>query len=283
MITPFSKEFSDMETISVVLQELLVKFLQFLPKAIISMVIFLVSLYLAGVLTKIVRLALDRRKTDQVVKMVLVKITSWSVIILGIFIALQQIGFDLSAFLVSLGVVGFTIGFALQDISKNFVAGLLILLQQPFEIGSVIEVDKYLGTVLNVDLRATEIQTLDGKIVLIPNADVYTRAITNYSRLPKRRLDLSIGVAYGSDLEMVKATVFEVFSRISGILTDPAPQAIFNNFGASSIELMLFFWVNGDDLGLLDAKDAAIVALNQAFEERGIEIPYPTHTVLMKQ
>jgi small-conductance mechanosensitive channel len=134
-----------------------------------------------------------------------------------------------------------------------------------------------------VDLRATEIQTLDGKIVLIPNADVYTRAITNYSRLPKRRLDLSIGVAYGSDLEMVKATVFEVFSRIPGILTDPAPQAIFNNFGASSIELMLFFWVNGDDLGLLDAKDAAIVALNQAFEERGIEIPYPTHTVLMKQ
>jgi len=190
-----SREEASMEAFSTVLQELIIKILEFLPKAIIAMVIFIVALYLAGLITKLVRLALERRSTDNVVKMVVVKVTRWSIIVLGVFVALQQMGFDLSAFLVSLGVMGFTIGFALQDISKNFIAGLLILLQQPFDIGDAIKVDEFVGTVVNVDLRATEIRTFDGKIVLIPNADVYTSPITNYSRETNRRLELKLGVA----------------------------------------------------------------------------------------
>ena len=221
-----------MEEVSSVLQELLVKFLTFLPKAVVAMVILVISLYLAGLISKVVRKTLEKRGVDHEAKLVITNITRWSIIALGVFVGLQQMGFDLSAFLVSLGVVGFTIGFALQDISKNFVAGMLLLLQQPFDIGNVIEISGITGTVLNVDLRATEIKTLDGKIVLIPNADVYSSPITNYSRETNRRLDLSIGVACDADLELARETALDTVARIEGVLADPAPQVGYHNFGA---------------------------------------------------
>ncbi len=272
-----------METITVIFQELMVKFLTLLPKAIVAMVILVISIYLAGMISKAVRKALEKRDVDHEVKLVITNITRWTVVALGIFVALQQMGFDLSAFLVSLGVVGFTIGFALQDISKNFVAGMLLLLQQPFDIGNVIAVDGFTGTVLNVDLRATEIRTLDGKIVLIPNADVYSHPITNFSRETHRRLDLTIGVACDTDLELARATALEAIAGIDGVLAEPAPQLAFHTFGASSIDFTLYFWINTQENGILTAKDAAVVGINAAFVEKRIEIPYPVQTVLMEQ
>jgi len=272
-----------METFSVVIQEMIVKFLEFLPKAILAMVIFVISLYLAGVITKLVLSALERRDTDTEVKLVIGKITRWSIIIAGVFIGLQQMGFDLSAFLVSLGVLGFTIGFALQDISKNFIAGLLILLQQPFDIGDVIKIDDFNGTVINVDLRATEIKTVDGKIVLIPNGDLYTSPITNYSRETNRRLDLILGVAYGSDLELVKQTALETVASVETVLSDPAPEIAFDNFGGSTIDCTLYFWFNAREENLAAVKDAVFLAINSAFEAKNIEMPYPTQRVILQQ
>jgi small-conductance mechanosensitive channel len=261
----------------------MVKFLDILPKAIVAMVVLVISVYLSGLVSKAIGRALEKRGSDHEIKLVITQISRWSVIVLGVFVGLQQMGFDLSAFLVSLGVVGFTIGFALQDISKNFVAGMLLLLQQPFDIGDAIEVSSYSGTVVNVDLRATEIRTFDGKTVLIPNADVYTSAITNFSREVNRRLDLTVGVAYGTDLEFARTTALHAVASVTGVLSDPAPQVVFNNLGGSSIDFTLYFWINTQDSGILDAGDAAVVAVNSAFEENGIEIPYPTQTLLMKQ
>jgi small-conductance mechanosensitive channel len=272
-----------MESISVIFEELLVKFLTLLPKAIVAMVILVVSIYLAGLISKAVNKALEKRDTDHEVKLVITKATRWSVVVVGIFAALQQMGFDLSAFLVSLGVVGFTIGFALQDISKNLVAGMLLLLQQPFDIGNSIEVAGYSGTVMDVDLRATEIRTFDGKTVLIPNADVYTSAITNFSREDNRRIDLTIGVACDTDLELARATALDAAAKIDGVLADPAPQVVYNNFGASSIDFTLYFWVNTQENDILEATDQAVVEINTAFVGKGIEIPYPVQTVLVKQ
>ena len=136
-------------------------------------------------------------------------ITRWTVIVLASVLSLEQVDFDLSAFLTGLGIVGFTIGFAIQDVSKNFVAGLLILLQQPFDLGDTIEVGAYSGVVLEVDLRATEIRTFDGRFVTIPNADVFTSPIVNFSRASRRRVNLEIGVDYDSDLAQVTQVTLE--------------------------------------------------------------------------
>ena len=272
-----------MDTLSITFQELLTNFLTLLPKIVVALVIFIFSLYIAGWLAKTVRSALDRRKTDLEIKLLIVKLTRWAVIILGLFAALQQVGFNITAFLTGLGIIGFTIGFALQDVSKNFVAGILLLLEQPFEIGDIIEVGGYTGTVANVEIRATEIYTMDGQNVLIPNADVFTQPIKNFSRYTKRRLDLTIGVAYDSDLEVVRGTVFEVINSIPGVMADPAPRVVFNNLGSSTIDFTVYYWVDleiGDYFGSIDK---SITGINAAFAAKNIEMPYPIQTVLLEK
>jgi len=268
-----------MTNLSLTLQELLADFLAFLPNLLVSLVIFVVSLYLAGLLTKIVRKAMELRNSDPEITMLISQITRWTILILGVVIALGQIGFDLTAFLAGVGILGFTVGFALQDVSKNFVSGLLLLLEQPFDIGDTIEIGEYIGTVGNVDIRATEIYTFDGQNVLIPNGDVFTSPIKNYSRYKKRRADIKIGVAYGSDLDFVKETTLEVLAAIEGIIDDPAPFVLFNNFGESSINSTAYFWVDATKADFSKVRDTAIIRINNDFVEKGIDMPFPTRTV----
>lgn len=272
-----------MNTIPNILNDLLQRFLLFLPKLIVALVLFVITLALTGVIKNAVLKILKQRKATAELSLLITRLTQWSVLTFGTIVALQQINFNLTAFLTGLGILGFTIGFAVQDVSKNFIAGVLLLLQQPFDIGDAIEVGKFSGTVVTVDLRATELLTLDGKNVLIPNADVYTSAIIHFSKAKKRRIELSAGVAYESDLDFVNQTAVEAISAIDGVLPDPAPAVVYNNLGPSTIDLTLYYWVNTAQIGILDAKDAGIRAIKMAFEEAKIEMPYPIQTVMLKE
>ena len=263
-------------------QTMLANFITFIPNIIAALVIFLVSLYLAGFISKILKRALTHKKIDVELILLISKSTRWTIIVLGIIAALQQVGFNVTAFLAGLGILGFTIGFALQDVSKNFLAGMLLLLQQPFDIGDVVEVNDYIGTVLDVDLRATELRTFDGKHVLIPNTDVFMNPITNYSREPIRRVEITVGVAYDTDLNLARKVVLDLIPSIDGAVTDPAAQVVYSNLGSSSIDFVLYFWVDTNKNSLMNAKDQAILAINNAFKEHGIEMPYPTQTILLK-
>jgi small-conductance mechanosensitive channel len=261
---------------------LLAQFLAFLPRLIAALVIFLLSLFLAGLVSKAIRRALKLRKNSHKADELITKTIHVSISIFGVLLALQQIGFNVSAFLAGLGILGFTIGFALQDVSKNFVAGLLLYLQQPFAIGDDIEVSGHAGKVQDIDLRATQIRTFDGRLVLIPNADVFNHAMINFSTYPTRRIELTVGVAYNTDLEQARQAVLETIASIPGVQADPAPQVIYNRFDASAIDFTLYFWVQLDQLGFLAAQDAAVTRIKTAFEQAGIEIPYPIRTVYTK-
>jgi small conductance mechanosensitive channel len=197
-------------------------------------------------------------------------------IVLAITIALQQVGFNLTAFLTGLGIVGFTIGFALQDVSKNFVSGLLLLIQQPFNIGETIEVTGFTGTVISINLRATEMHTLDGRVVLIPNADVFTNPITNFSRAVARRVALEVGVDYESDLEGVRQVAINAIGSVHGLLGTPPPQITFQAFGLSAIEMTVYYWIDTVQTDPATAKDEGLVAMKGAFARAGIHMPYPT-------
>lgn len=272
-----------MEIISTSLNEMLSNLLMLIPDLIIAILIFIVSLYGAGLLARLIRSAMERRKTDTEFRLMIEKLTRWSIIILGTIIALQQVGFNVTAFLTGLGILGFTVGFALQDVSKNFVAGLLLLLEQPFDIGDVIEVGGFTGTVANVEIRATEIYTFDGQNVIIPNADVFTSPIKNYSRYSKRRIDLTVGVAYDSDIDLVRETVQEVVATVKGNMKDPTPRVIFNNFGTSTLDFTVYFWVDLNVGDYFEAIDAAVTGINAAFREKSIDMPYPISTVFLEK
>lgn len=270
----------DLLDIPLVLEALLVDFLKLLPGLIAALVIFLIGLLLTYLITRALRLALQRRKTKPEATTLLVRITYISLLIATLMISLQQIGFNLTAFLAGLGILGFTVGFALQDVSKNFVAGLLLLLQQPFNVGETIEVVGYIGEILEIDLRASRMRDQDGRIVLIPNADVFTNPIINYSQAEFRRIEILMGVAGESDLDLTRKTALEAIRGVEGFVDEPAPNVIFQRFGEYAIELGVYFWINTAVNNPLRAKDAAIQLVNAAFLKNKIKMPTPYQALI---
>jgi small conductance mechanosensitive channel len=266
-----------------ILEQLVVDFLTLLPNLIAALVVFAIGIYLASVVRRLVRKGLQRRTENHQPIALLSQLAYWLVVILAAAISLQMVGFNLTAFLAGLGIVGITIGFALQDVSKNFIAGLLMLIQQPFEIGEFIEVGGYAGKVEMIDLRATQVRTVDGKLVLIPNGEVMISPITNFSRADSRRVEINTGVAYESDPERVRQTVLEAISAVPGILSDPAPDAIFQNFGNTTFDLSIYFWIDTNQTNVFAAKDAGLNEIKQAFEQAEIDMPLPAQTVYLVQ
>jgi small-conductance mechanosensitive channel len=257
-------------------------FMEHLPQIIIGVLILLISIYLARLLSTLVKKALENRpKSDPETIVLLGRLTNWSMIILGIILAFQQAGIEISAFLTGLGIIGFTVGFALQDVSKNFIAGILLLMQQPFDIGDAIEVSNHSGAVIEINLRDTVLKTWDGLIVSIPNGDVFTSPITNYSRANPRRITLDVGVSYESDLKEVQKIALETLSTLPEILEDPTPIVSIHSFGDTTINLSMYYWLDTQKTGYLDAQTAGITAIKEAFEKNNIELPFPTQTIFL--
>lgn len=271
-----------METVPETLQDLVARFVSFLPSILAALVVFVLALFAAGLFARALQRALARREVDPETSLLLGKITRWGTILFGTVIALEQVNFELTAFLASLGILGFTVGFALQDVSKNFIAGLLLLLQQPFDIGEAIEVESYAGTVQNISLRATEIQTFDGRNVLIPNGDVFVSPIVNFSRPARRRVSLDVGVGYDADLDAVRQTALEALNSVHGLLQDPAPQVAFHTFSSTTVDFTVYYWVDTAASDPIRALDEGIVALRTAFAEAGMELLHPVRTLVMQ-
>lgn len=263
------------------LSGLMDQFIALLPRLILSLIVFVVGLYLAKLLSRIARRALEARKAKLQIVQLIARITYWSVAILFLAMALQTIGFNLTAFLAGMGILGFTVGFALQDVSKNFIAGVLILLTQPFEIGDLIEVAGYTGSVQSIELRATELRMLDGIQVLIPNADVIASPLTNFTRNKLRRLEVQVGVAYGTDLEKVRQVAVEAIQTVGGVLEDPAPTVVFTGFGDSAINTSLFYWIDQQETDLIATRVTGFMTVERALNEAGIEIPFPIQMVYL--
>ncbi len=266
-----------------ILEQFIVDFLTLLPNLIAALVVFAIGVYIASIVRRLVRRGLEIRTKNPQPIILLSQLSYWLVVVLVAVISLQMVGFNLTAFLAGLGIAGITIGFALQDVSKNFIAGVLMLIQQPFEIGEVIEVDGYTGKVEGIDLRATQIRTADGKLVLIPNGEVMVSPITNFSQAKSRRIEISTGVAYESDPESVRRTALEAISAVPGIINQPAPEVIFHNFGNTTFDLSIYFWIDTSQTNIFAAKDAGLNLIKSAFERAEIDMPLPAQTVYLVQ
>lgn len=252
-----------------------------IPNLLTALAIFVVGVYLARFLGRVVQRVLKRRKAPEGVTHLLVELTRVSVIVIGGITALQRF-FDVTAFLAGLGIIGFTVGFALQDVMKNFAAGVILLIQQPFHVGEAIGVAGFDGTVLEIDLRSTEIKALDGRIVNIPNSDVLAHPIVNYTRADRRRIELSVGVGYDTDMETARRATLEAIRNVPGIVSEPEPLIGFSNFGDSALELNAYFWIDTALTNPLAAKDAALSLVRNALNKREIDIPFPIRTVYVR-
>jgi small-conductance mechanosensitive channel len=253
----------------------------FLPRIALALIAILIAWILSVFITRALRRALESRKVDPELIVLFSLITRWGIRILGVYLAVEIIApGQFTAIVAGLGIAGFAVGFATQDVAKNFIAGILLLLQQPFGIGDSIEVIGYSGSVLNIKLRTTEMMTFDGRRVSIPNGDVMVNPIVNFSLATRRRAELMVGVAYESDLDQVSRTAVASLEGLPGMLMDPAPSVVFTNFGPSTVDLTVYFWIDTEQAGLADAQDQAIKQIKLAFEREAIEMPYPTSVVI---
>jgi small-conductance mechanosensitive channel len=249
-----------------------------IPNLLTALAIFLVSLYLARVVSNLLRRVLNRRKAPAGVTHLLAQLALWSIIVAGTITALQRF-FNVTAFLAGLGILGFTIGFALQDVMKNFASGIILLLQQPFHVGETIGVKGFDGTVLTIDLRATEMRATDGRLIILPNADVLANPIINYSRGDHRRVDLALGLPHTSEPDTVRRIFLDAIRSVQGTLEDPKPVVIYNNLTNSAMELNANFWVNIKQTDPGQAKDEVLMKVKSALQQEGIEIPHPVQAV----
>ncbi len=270
-----------MDTLLQELLELVVAAVDFVPRLAAALVVFVLSLILARLAGRAVVHA--ARNVDEEVRKLLARLTSVGIIIVGTIVALDQVNFDVTAFVAGLGIVGFTLGFAFQDIAKNFMAGILLLVQQPLEIGDAIEVAGYQGSVTDVDIRATTIRAWDGQQVVIPNADVYTSAIINYSRYSDRRIILGVGVGYEEDLSRAEEVFLAAIQGVQEVLEDPAPAIYWKNLGSSAVDMEAYFWIDQTEWSLAKVTSKAVLAMKEAAEREGINLPYPIQTVRVHQ
>src|SRR5687767_2727918 len=248
-------------------QSFIENFINGIPNLLTALAIFIASLYLARILSNVLRRALQRRRAPAGVIHILAQLTLWSIIVAGTISALQRF-FNVTAFLTGLGILGFTIGFALQDIMKNFASGIILLLQQPFHVGETIGVKGFDGTVLAIDLRATEMRAADGRVVILPNADVLANPIVNYSRANQRRVDLSFNLSHGTDPNIARQIILEAIEDIAGFIREPEPVIVFNSLTDSALELNVNFWIDVTKNDPLHAKDTVLLKVKSVFSEQ---------------
>ncbi len=246
---------------------------QNLPKLIAAVAIVLLALGLANLVRRLLVRTLRARQTDPELIALLARLVRGAIILLGLVLALEQAGTDVSALLTGLGILGFTLGFALQDISKNFVAGLLILITQPFDLNDTIEVAGFTGKVLDINLRDMVIEAADGRYVRIPNGDVITSSLVNYTRTQRRRISLRFTVASQTDLPQAREIALAALQDLPGLLNPPAPEVVFDTFGLLGIEGTAHYWINTRQTDYWSGQTAGLHALQSAFQTAGIEIP----------
>ena len=264
------------------LDQFIALFIAATPKLLSALVIFVLSLYFARLISNVLKRVLQRRRAPAGVVQLLGQLTLWSIIVAGVITALQQF-FQVTAFLAGLGILGFTIGFAMQDIMKNFASGVILLLQQPFHVGETIGVKGFDGTVLAIDLRATEMRAADGRVVILPNAEVLANPIVNYSRANQRRVDFGLNLSLTCEPGIVRKIILEAIEAVEGYVSEPAPVIVFNSITDSALELNVSFWVDVTKNDPVHAKDTALLQVKSVFSDQGIEIPHPVQAVLNTQ
>ena len=254
------------------------RFLNSLPQIVIALIVIIVFFIIAGLAGRTLKRNLLKRMEDQLLPVFLGRILRWTIILIGLFIAVNVLGYGgvASGLLAGLGASALIVGFAFKDIGENFLAGVILAFNRPFDIGDVIVSQDYTGTVKEVDMRVTTIKTFGGNDVFIPKSMIIKNPVLNYTLEPTRRHEFIVGVEYASDLGKAVQAVRSVLKDNKEVLDNPAPDVILNDFGSSSINITVRFWVNNEYLtrSQFDVKSDVIKEVKEKFDAEGIDIPF---------
>ncbi len=200
----------------------------------------------------------------------------------AIFVALSILNLDkaVTSILAGAGILGLALAFAFQDIASNFMSGIFLSVRRPLHTGDIVQIKDYMGKITQINLRDTVLRTFQGQMVIIPNKEVLQNPIENYSLLGKRRMDLTVGVSYGDDLQKVKSVTLKALEGIEGLTKDDEITFFYKEFGDSSINFDIRLWVHTPEQPeYLQVRSEAVMRIKKAYDENNITIPFPIRTL----
>ena len=256
--------------------------IKLLPNIAIAIVVFIIFWLIAKFSRRLIK-NLTRKKQSRNLGLVLARLSQGLIILVGAFIALAIVvpSFKPGDLVQLLGVSGVAVGFAFRDILQNFLAGILILITEPFVINDQIVFQDFEGTVENIQTRATTIRTYDGTRIVIPNAELFTNAVKVNTAFEKRRLQYDIGIGYGDDIAEAKKVILEVLNANPEAIADPPPEALVVDLAASTINIRARWWVQPPRRAeILDSQDVVLTELCNKLVAAGIDLPFPTQQIL---
>ena len=268
------------ETLKTILDEGIQLLYQVVPSLLYAIIFYLFGRYVVKKLILGLQLILEKRETNPSLSTFLLGLVK-AMLFVSLFIGVATIvGVPMSSFFAILGAAGLAIGLALQGSLSNFAGGVLILLFKPFQVGDVIIGMGHKGTVQRIDILYTHLFTFDNKEVVIPNGNLANADVINITSQLSRRVDMNVGVAYSSDLKKVRKVVLGVLAKDSRIHSEPEPVVLLNNFGDSSLDLVIRAWTDTDCYW--EVYHETLEKIKEAFDKEQIEIPFPQRVVYHK-
>lgn len=256
--------------------------IELLPNIIIAIIVFAIFWFVAKFSRRLIK-NLTRKKQSRNLGLVLARLSQGLMILVGAFISLAIVvpSFKPGDLVQLLGVSGVAVGFAFRDILQNFLAGILILITEPFTLNDQIVFKEFEGTVEHIQTRATTIRTYDGRRIVIPNAELFTNSVTVNTAFDQRRLQYDVGIGYGDDINQAKQIILEILRSNKNILQDPPPEALVVDLAGSTINIRARWWVNPPRRAdVMDTQDQILTALNNKLVAAGIDLPFPTQQIL---
>lgn len=253
-----------------------------LPNIVIGLVVIILFWIIGSIVRRVVRKQTRNRDTRNV-GLVVGRLARGVMIILGFLVAATIIfpSFNPADALATLGIGGVAIGFAFKDILQNFLAGILILLTEPFKLDDQIVFKDYEGTVEHIETRATTVRTYDGRRVVIPNAELFTNAVTVNTAYDRRRLQYDIGIGYGDDIAQAKKIILDVLGSRDDVLKDPNPEALVVDLADSTINIRARWWIDPPRRAdAVASMDWVLENICNKLVAAGIDLPFPTQQIL---
>ncbi len=243
----------------------------------IALIVFVVGRFIVRLLNKLVARMLDRPNIDDSVQTFLKSFVNILLMILLGVSVISTLGINTTSIAALLASAGVAIGMALSGNLQNFAGGLIILVFKPYRVGDWIEAQNVQGSVTEIQIFHTVVRTADNKVIFIPNGSMSSAVVINYSMLPTRRLQWTIGIDYGEDVERAKSVVLDILNADSRVMTDPEPFVAVGELAASSVNLVVRVWVKQEDYW--DVYHEMFQNIYRTFNSEGIDFPFPQQTV----
>jgi small-conductance mechanosensitive channel len=241
-----------------------------------AIIVFLLFLALSGLIERFLVTRMSKRlKLDSGTSYAIQKILHYAIILTGAALAFQCIGLSFGSLAVIFGFLSVGIGFGLKNIASNFISGIILLFERPISVGDFVTADDDVGHVVQIRMRSTIIRTLDNVSIIVPNSTFVEESVINWSHGdPKVRIHCKVGVAYGSDIPLVKKSLLEVAEVNEEVLKTPEPEARFLGFGDSSLDFDLLVWINQPRKEFL-IRSQINYAIDDIFRKNKVTIPFP--------